>query len=53
MNLRFPFKIEYNDSCGKFALIIVLNLELFVWIVRETHIFMVDTCFKVNIFSLI
>ena len=39
MNLRFLFEIEYNDFCGQFALIIVLNLELFVWTVWEDSYF--------------
>ena len=49
MNFTFLFDIEYNDFYGQFALIIVLNLELFVWTVWEDYIFMVDPCFKVNI----
>ena len=46
MNLRFLFEIEYNVSRGQFALIVVLNLELSVWTVREESYFMVDSCYN-------
>ena len=40
MNLGFLFEIEYNDSCGKFALIIVFNLELSIWTVwGDSHFY--------------
>ena len=49
MNLGFLFATECNDSCGQFELIIVFNIELSFGQFGETHIFMVDPCFKVNI----
>ena len=48
VNLRFPFETKYNDSCGRFALITVLNLELSVWTVWEELFFIVDSYVKVN-----
>ena len=48
VNLRFPFEIEYNNSCRKFALTIVLNIELSVWIAWEESYFIVHSYEKVN-----
>jgi len=48
MNLRFSFEIEYNDSYGQFVLIIVLNLELSVWTIWESHNFILHSCAKVK-----